>query len=252
MKAHLKPLALYAGAVALCLVLVAYTLRLWHADLHFPFLYYGDAVWCLAWVKGMLENGWYLHNDYLAAPGAMDLHDFPVPDSLFFLMLKLLVHATRDPVVAYNLFFLLGFPLTTLTSLFALRRLRVPAGPAVVASLLYTFQPYHFLRGEGHLFLASYFLIPLAVLMVLRVYLGERLNRAGAVVVCLLLGCGGVYYAFFTCFFLAVAGAVSAALRRRLQPLGTAVVLCAVISLAVGANLVPTWLYQREHGRNPV
>jgi phosphoglycerol transferase len=252
MKARLKPLGLYAGAVALCLVLLAYTLRLWHADLHFPFLYYGDAVWCLAWVKGMLENGWYLHNDYLGAPGAMDLHDFPVLDSLFFLMLKLLVHATRDPVVAYNLFFLLGFPLTTLTSLFVLRRLRVPAGPAVLASLLYTFQPYHFLRGEGHLFLASYFLVPLAVLMVLRVYLGERLNRAGAVVVCLLLGCGGVYYAFFTCFFLAVAGVAAAAQRRRLQPLATAGVLGAFICLAVGANLVPTWLYQRQHGRNPV
>jgi phosphoglycerol transferase len=252
MKARFQSLSLYAGAVALCLVLLAYTLRLWHADLHFPFLYYGDAVWCLAWVKGMLENGWYLHNDYLGAPGAMDLHDFPVLDSLFFLMLKLLVHATRDPVVAYNLFFLLGFPLTTLTSLFALRRLQVSTGPAVVASLLYTFLPYHLLRGEGHIFLAAYFLVPLAVELMLRVYLDRRGGWPGAVVVCLLLGCGGVYYAFFTCFFLLVAGAVSSAQRRMLYPLGAAGLLIAVISLTVAANLLPTWLYQLRHGPNPV
>ena len=38
MKTHLKPLALYAGAVALCLLLLASVLQLWRADLRVPFL----------------------------------------------------------------------------------------------------------------------------------------------------------------------------------------------------------------------
>jgi hypothetical protein len=40
-----------------------------------------------------------------------------------------------------------------------------------VAALLFAFQPYHFLRQEHHLFLASYFLIPPMVVVLLRVYL---------------------------------------------------------------------------------
>src|SRR5947207_2704777 len=104
MKTHLKPLALYAGAVALCLLLLASVLQLWRADLRVPFLYHGDAVWNLAMVKGLLEDGWYLHNDYLGAPGAMDMHDFPLIDSLFFLMLKGLAVATGDFTLAFNLY----------------------------------------------------------------------------------------------------------------------------------------------------
>jgi phosphoglycerol transferase len=247
----LAPLAPSAGAVGLCLLLLIYVLRLWRADLHIPFQYYGDAIWNLAWVKGLLDNGWYLHNDCLGAPGGMDMHDFPLVDSLFFLTLKVLALATRDFTLTLNLFFLLTFPLTTLTSLLVLRGFRVSAGPAVVASLLYTFLPYHLLRGEGHVFLAAYFLVPPAVGLVLRVYLGRRGGRPGAAALCLLLGCGGIYYAFFTCFFLLVAGAASAARRRVWYPLGAAGLLVALITLTVAANLVPTWLYQLRHGPNP-
>jgi phosphoglycerol transferase len=251
LASRLEPLAPYAGAAGLCLLLLAVVLELWRADLRVPFQYFGDAVWNLACVKGLLETGWYLHNDCLGAPGSMDMHDFPLVDSLFFLMLKGLALATHDFTLALNLFFLLSFPLTALSSLFVLRRFRVSAGPAVVASLLYTFLPYHLLRSEGHVFLASYFLVPPAVGLTLRVYLGRRGGWPGAVALCLLLGCGGVYYAFFTCFFLLVAGAASAAQRRLLYPLGAAGLLVAIIALAVAANLLPTWLYQLRHGPNP-
>jgi phosphoglycerol transferase len=254
LTSRLAPLAPYAGAVGLCVLLLTFVLQLWRADLRVPFQYYGDAVWNLALVKGLLEDGWYLHNDCLGAPGSMDLHDFPFVDSLFFVMLKGLALATHDFTLALNLFFLLTFPLTTLSSLLVLRRFQVSTGPAVVASLLYTFLPYHLLRGEGHVFLAAYFLVPLAVELMLRVYLGpERRGVSppvGAVVVCLLLGCAGVYYAFFTCFFLLVAGAASAARRRTLYPLGAAGLLIAVITLAVAVNLLPTWIYQLRQGPN--
>jgi phosphoglycerol transferase len=183
----------------------------------------------------------------------MDMHDFPMVDSLFFVMLKGLLYLTGGEVaLSYNLFFLLTFPLTTLSSLFVLRRLGIASGPAVLVSVLYAFLPYHFLRGEGHIFLASYFLVPLAVLLMVRIYLGQSLRWLWALIVCLLLGCGGIYYAFFSCFLLLVAGISSAALHRKLRPLWQAGGLVAVICLSVSANLLPTVLYQAEHGSNPV
>src|SRR5262249_35020786 len=46
-------------------------------------------------------------------------------------------------------------------------------GPALAGSLLFAFLPYHFGRGEAHLFLSAYYLVPLMVLVVLWLYRGE-------------------------------------------------------------------------------
>ena len=64
------------------------------------------------------------------------------------------------------------------------------ARPAIFAALLYTFLPYHFVRGEHHLFLAAYFTVPLAVLMTLWVAAGTAntpRRRLACGAICLLL-----------------------------------------------------------------
>jgi hypothetical protein len=74
------------------------------------------------------------------------------------------------------------------------------------------------LRGIGHLFLAAYFMVPLMILVILRVYSGEikisirSYKTIGSIVICLLTSSAGVYYAVFACFFLLVAG-TSASLK---------------------------------------
>src|SRR4051794_4759609 len=205
----------YGWAILLSGLVLAWVLRLWHADLTIPFEYHGDALLNLAWVKGLIENGWYLHNDAVGAPAGLDMRDFPLADNLHFLILKLIAAFTSNPALVINLFFLLTFPLSAVTALFVFRRLEVGYVPAFVGSLLFAFLPYHFLRGQGHLFLAAYYLVPLAVLVMLWLYLDRGLffawdeaaqaprwqptNRRtlGAVLVCLLTGGAGVYYAFF-------------------------------------------------------
>lgn len=285
---RLRAVAVYVGAVAACLLILTLVLQLWHADLSVPFLYGGDSLLFQALAKGAVEQGWYLHNARVGAPFGLELHDFPLVDSLHFLGIKLLALKGQDYARGYNLYFLLTFPLTTLTSLYVLRRFHVSYGPAVVGSLLFTLLPYHFLRGEGHLFLASYYLIPLIVRVVVQIGLGRtpflrpdpdtgklrwtwRDGRSvAAVVVCLLVACGGVYYAFFSCYFLLAAGAAACAKKgtgplpsrgpvpffarffARWYPLAAAGVTIAVISLGVLANLAPTLLYRWQHGDNPV
>src|SRR5262245_20312179 len=84
-----RGLAVYAAALLTCAALVVLTHELWRADLHVPLSYNGDGLLFQTLVKGVVDNGWYLHNDYLGMPAGMDLHDFPLADSLHFLLIRL-------------------------------------------------------------------------------------------------------------------------------------------------------------------
>ena len=263
-----RSLLAYSAAMAGCAVLLTLLLQLWHADLRVPFVYGGDAIWGQIWAKGVSENGWFLENPSLGAPMRMEMHDFPLSDGLFFLLLRGFTVVASHHVVALNLYYLSTFFLATASALFALRRLGVGRGPAVVCGLLYAFLHYHFFRGEGHLFLASYFLVPLAATVCLRLYRdGEVLFRErdggrarlslgngraiGALTICALLGSGGIYYAAFTCYLLVVAGLCAAATRRRWHPIGSAAILAGLVVAGGIANLAPTLLYRLRHGPNP-
>lgn len=264
-----RSLCEYGTAVILCVVLLALLTRPWRTDLRVPFCYSWDGILTCTLIKGIHDNGWFLHNPYLGAPGGRDLHDFPFVDNLHLLILKGIVSITGDFGLTYNLYFLLTFPLTTLTALFALRHFGIGYGPALVTALLYSFLPYPFWRcAAGHLFLASFYLVPLIVLVIVGIYLDRRVlvslddetNRLrwhvgsgrtlGAVLVCLLVSSAGVYYAFFACFFLLVAGLSAALSRRRAYPLVPALTMTVLIVLGVLASVAPTLRYKWENGPN--
>jgi phosphoglycerol transferase len=268
MKPIVRGLAPYAAAAALAVLLAAFALRLWRADLHAPMHYSWDSLPHLAWVKGVAEHGWFLSNPSLGAPFALDMCDFPLLDNLHFLVVKVLALCSSDPAVLVNLFFLLTFPPTTLTTLWTLRRFGVGAGPALVCSLLYAFTPYHFFRGQAHLFLSAYHLVPLVVGVALDVALDRGVllfsspsGRArwnfrsprtwAALLVCSLMGGGGAYYAFFGLFFLFVAGLLAATRLRTPHPLVAATILGGLLLLGCVANAAPSLLAWHANGGNP-
>jgi phosphoglycerol transferase len=249
----------YAAAAGLAVLIFAFVFRLWDAPWRVPWAYQADALNTLMWIKGLVENGWYLSNPALGSPLGLEMHDFPLAETANFLELKFLALGVRSPGLLWNLYYFLSFPLTALTALFVLRRLDLPYGPSLVASLLYTFLPYHFARMlTGHLFLASYYLVPLLILLSLEIcrerlpFFGGRLvgRSLAAVAICLLAASSGVYYAFFGCFFLLVAGVFTSLRRRSGRPLAAAAVLVAVLTAGAGANIAPTLLYRRAHGPN--
>ncbi len=267
MSERRRSLLAYSAAMLGCGALLTVLLQLWRADFRVPFSYGGDAVCAQLWAKGVAENGWFLENPSLGAPGRMEMHDFPLADGLFFLLLRGATAVFGDHVVALNAYYLATFFLATASALFALRRLGVARGPAVVCGLLYAFLHYHFFRGEAHLFLASYFLVPLAAMVCVWLYrdgellFRERDGRArldlgsgkalAALAICAVLGSGGIYYAAFTCYLLLVAGCCAAASRRRVHPLGSAAILVGLIVAGGIVNLAPTLLYRLRHGPNP-
>ncbi|HEU4768084.1 MAG TPA: hypothetical protein VFS77_11940, partial [Pyrinomonadaceae bacterium] len=137
-----------------------------------------------------------------------------------------------------------------------------------VGSLLYTFIPYHFFRGEGHLFYSAYYMVPLMVLVILWTYFGtlqlvrqnpetrrpalnfRNFKAIFSLIVAVVIASSGAYYSFFGCFLLLVVGLLALIQKRGVYPLVTAVILVAVISITTVVNLSPHIVYLREHG-NP-
>jgi hypothetical protein len=263
--------AWYAGAVLLTCVLISTGLRLDRADLRAPFYYDLDSLLILPMVKATVERGpgGHWRNEKMGAPGVMELHDFPVIDMLHFAIIWLLGKVVTHVVVLYNLYFLLTFPLTTLTAMIALRHLRLTLPAAAVGGLLYSFLPYHYQRWENHYFLASYWLVPIALLPVLAICRGNlpffrrqpdgtyrrRLLSWGTLGLVLLgaaVASAGAYYAFFTCALAAFAGLYAWVVFRTWRaPAAAAGFITCIVAVGI-VHHVPTFLYQWKYGKNPV
>jgi len=258
----------YPTAVILSMIGVVIVMQLWQRpDLRLPFVYHGEALYNGMLVKGILEQGWHLGNPALGAPTGLDLRDVPVSDNnLHFALIWPLRLVTSNYARAMNAYFLLTFPLTALAALYVFRRFGLAVGPALGGSLLYAFVPFHFARGEQHLFLAAYYLVPLGVMVALWLMAGAvslvddrarwswrpcRGKLIASAIVCVLLGSGGVYNAFFACFFFLVAGVVVALRRRRVRDLALPVALVALTTAVLTAHYVPSILYLSRQGDTP-
>ncbi len=267
-RAWLKNLAGSVLAILVTIAILVWFQRLWRVDLAIPINYVGDAVFYDVTIKAMLDNGWYLHNDYLGMPSGSDLHDFPLADSLHYGVMKLLSLASANHAVVFNLYYLLTYPVTTVLSLLVFRRFGLSYGLALAGSLVYTFLPYHFWRGQVHLLIACYYLVPLMVLLLLWLCTGRAIffrwdeqskrsafqflswNALAALVICTLIGCGGIYYAFFGCCLLIIAGAFSYLTERNSASFWSASFCIALIVFVLFLNAVPTLVYRWEHGAN--
>jgi phosphoglycerol transferase len=262
----LRECRLYLAGVALSLILVAYFLRLHHADLNVPLHIPGDGIYYGLQVKTLIETGWVHENPSLSAPYQLELYDFAHFDNLHLAIMKAIALVTSRWAVVLNVYFLLTFPLTTITALLLMRRLGIHWALSLAGSLLFAFQPYHFLRGQGHIMLAAYYLLPLLVFPCLwlsseRSLHGESGRLAWwellrskrfwfSLVICLAASSAGHYYACFGCFFFLLSGVRASLLFRRWRHLRHALLLCCVTAIGFTVNLLPNIHFWATHGSN--
>ncbi len=257
----------YAFALTVTGGVLYYGMRLEEVDLSVPFSYKNDALLILPMVKATVEGGDHWTNDRLGAPGGQELYDYPVVDRLHFVGIRLLSLYSRDPVTVFNLYYLLTYPLTTLSAMFVLRRFGLSIPASIAVAVLYSFQPYHYLRGEVHYFLSAYFVIPLTLWIALRLCRGAipfflrhddgTFRRRpfqgagwGTVLVAVLTATAGAYYAFFGCALIAAATVYATWLTRTWR---APVVGFATVALIAGIGLLnhaPTAKYQAANGVN--
>lgn len=214
-----------------------------------------DYVFTAFQVQSMLESGSPTHHPRVGMPIGTNLLDFPMSERWhFFLMTCYSAAFGLDAVATLNLHLILTFPLTALTCYFALRRLSCGRVIAFAAGQLYAFPFFHVYRVP-HAFLMAYYLVPLIALVLIRLSSEPgllvvrdgatgrwRIDRSwatlGAIVVAVLLGNAGVYYAFFACFFLSVVACIALFAEGR----GHAAVACATLTgIIVACGLVNVW-----------
>ncbi len=255
----------YLAVAAIALLIACFVLRVNRAPLTVPYADDHDALLTLQQTKGLVEHGSWFTDPDVAAPQGLLRADVPAEGGLVWVLVRAVSLAFRDHAATLNVYFLLTFALTAAAALYALRRLGAGVLTSSVAAVLYSLLPYHFYRGEWHLMLASYFMVPLMVLVMMWLFeprvpfFGEELDRRGplwtdrrgwaAAAIAFLLASTSVYYAFFAGMLVVVAGVLAWVRRADARRLTAAVMIVAVLAIGVVVNSAPTFIEWARHGR---
>lgn len=258
---------LYVLAAVLATVAAFFALDLWAADLAVPFTYSGDALAVGAHVKTTIEQGWYEYQPALGAPYGQTYNDFPTADNFHLIVVKVLALFSSQWAIVLNLYFLLGFSLIAIAAVWFLRTCGVSRALSLALSIVYAIAPYHFIRGESHLFLASYYAVPLGlgviVLVLKRVPLWARgRNRnpilgllfspaARTVLFLAILGTSSTYYSVFFLFLIAAAGLVVLVRDRSWRRFFGAAAAGVTTVVVMLINMAPDLIYSWQNGSNP-
>ncbi|MFI5045607.1 MAG: hypothetical protein ACHQIG_00970 [Acidimicrobiia bacterium] len=274
--------SLVVGAVLVglaAIVVLVPVLELWDADPSVPiasvyepknsYVYAPDAPFYLMLAKGGIDHAWFLTNPTLGWPLGQQVYDLPQTlDNLNLLEIKVLGLVFGDAATTVNVFFVLTFAMVAVSAFLVLRRLRLSAPTSFVVALLYTFLPYHFARGSPHVLLSSYWVVPIAVYLVLRVVStrppftvdsdGRRgfrvrlFDRSGILwlLACLAIASTGSYYGVFAVMLVAIVALVDVLANRRARVAASAGIAIAAIALAAFVNLLPTFVYWTVEGTN--
>lgn len=256
----------YAAATLVTAVLTFFALELWKGKLSVPFTYTGDALPTAAHFKTVMQEGWYEYQPRLSAPLGQSYNDFPTADNLHMVAAKVLGLFTSDWALALNLYFLAGFALTAITMVWFLRTCGVSKVLTVALATLYALAPYHFIRGESHLWLGSYYGVPLAlgllVLILGRKPLWGRGSQSSPVLAWLfspttrtlvfivILAMSSSYYAVFFLILLATTG-IAVLIRDGLwAPFWGAVAAGIWTVIIMLVNMLPDMIFSRINGVN--
>ncbi len=240
-------------AIFLCILTIAIAFWVLCAkgfSLYVPFVYANDGLFSGEAIKSIIDTGWFLHNPYLGAPGIFSQAEYPVSDQASFLIIKLIALFTQDYALIINIFYLLTYPLTALAAFIVLRKFNMRTELAFAASIVYTFIPFHMLRGESHLFLTVLYVIPIYLWLAFEVYEKKSLAWIASILLSILCAASGVYYAFFASYLLFITGILGCLYQRSYKPFLNAFSLIVVIVSVVIINISPSIIASHRNGVN--
>jgi hypothetical protein len=259
--------SVYVLAVVIATVVATFAMKLWLANWSVPFYYgIGDANLISASFKTVAETGWYEVSHLLGAPGGQYYFDWKEADNLQYMWAGVLDAVFRNPFVAQNVYYVLGFPLAALTGAWFFRVVGLSKVLTIVMAVLFAIAPYHFIRNEQHMWYSEYYCVPVGLVLVYRVLASEAIwgrrpdsrfargiftgRGAQTIAIFAMLGTASTYFSVFTLFLLGFAGLIALirthAWRRFWGAVGAAAFLVGVVLV----NLAPPTIYSLIHGTN--
>jgi len=227
-------------------------------NISYPYGYSDDSLAVLFNIQRILE-GWVFENPRSGYPFGSNWLDYPSSDAATYSAFKVLTWMVGSTPAAFNLYFLLGFPLAFVAAFFVLRSLGLVPVFSLAAALIFAFLPFHFLRLQ-HLYYTWYFVVPVFYYIAFRIFRGDNkalppttsLSKAILFSLAMIaLSSFGVYYALFgliACSVATLSGIFGDAPKSSLR-LGAAV--GALIILGVALNITPNLVNKYSNGKNP-
>jgi phosphoglycerol transferase len=257
-KTTVTDLAIQACLTLLCTALL---LRIWRTDLRVPFNYWGDTIFELTLVKSIAQNGWIWFIERLGAPFGLDIVAFPQNLTTSSTMMKLISIFTSEPGLILNIFWITSIALTSVFCHTAMRSLGIARSTGLVTSTLYALMPYALYRNTAHISL-TYIFIPIIAAFSIdvlannryatkdRTYV-QRIPTAPLMIAGLCIGFDYIYSAFFSCFFLGVAGLFGAISGKSWNPITKITPLLVILIAGATINFLPSLLNWQEMGVPP-
>ncbi len=253
--------------LVLCAIFLFITLGLGNGiRMDVPFTYDGDGLEYNLLTKTMMETGWWLENPMTGAPGTLEMYDYAIGSNLDMLVMKIISIFSGNYAVVMNTYYILGFFLTAICSLYVFRQFHLSYPVATFGSVIYSFLFYHFFR-IGHFNLTAYYIIPLIILVILWVCQGEPLfirkpdsgkknlsislgitHKGILAIVFLFLISTHSYYGFFAALFLGIATLWSASRNYDVTLLINGAISGIVLIVFALFNKFPSLLYGLSHG----
>jgi phosphoglycerol transferase len=255
---YFKPWQCFAGAAFIC---VCITVVLQLTNIHPPFQevpmgYDGDSLAVLANLKAASEGGIHpflpIRVKRLNAPFQAEWSDIPMSEFVFWLP-SLLVPAF-GLFQAANLFVLLALIGAGLAFYFSALSMGSKILPACVFGVLFGLAPYAFVRHLEHLMLTLYFVVPIYVYCVYKLWGREAqdLTKSQVCILCVLVLISSLFMPYYWAMFLVLLTFVT--LGHLVNLSFRSIVFCGLVGVAALLGFLlqnlDTIFYQLAQGKN--
>jgi phosphoglycerol transferase len=239
---------------------VYFFLGLKNVDLNVPFRYEGDAFGCLTAAQNFITgNGRYLYTN-MGAPGVVSIANWPDSSNIHYFGMWILSLFIKEPGLLINIFYILTYIFISISATISLRLLNITPMTSILGGVLYSLLPYHFYRGENHLFLSVYTIVPFACVLILWIINGEicfnkikptsdkfyknifsvfnyKINIS--IIIAIFIGMDLSYYIFFSCLGISFAIIWNFLQERNFRKTFSSAVILLTVIISTLVNLIP-------------
>ncbi len=244
-----KPIE-YIGVGLSSILFLVLHLRLYDEILGAPYTKGGDADFHYIMVRTIQKTGWIFDNPQLGSPKSSTIYDVPQGgDNFHWLAMKIISYFT-SAVQTVNLYFILSFALVSIAAYGASRWWGLARISSYVIAILYAFLPYHFYRGQNHLLLSMYFVIPLVIVFAFKsCSSNEKINRYLLIAFSALVASTGAYYFIFSLLLFIIA-IIFNLINKNRHRIKQQLIFVGVSMLVFIFNQLPTIIYILKNGSN--